>query len=196
MKGNILNFTAETAVPAFRFVKAGEAQGNVKLAGSGDAVLGVSMDVDVKEGNRVDVQHDGIGHLELGADVTYGQALSSDAEGRGVPAEGASGIVALDSGTEGDVVRIKVDCAGSSATASTGDETPSEPTEPTEPEGGETPSTGDDTPAGGNDTPTNTESGDTTTGDETPTEPTEPETSGTEGGDTNGNENESSNEGA
>lgn len=164
MKGNILNFTAETAVPAFRFVKAGEAQGNVKLAGSGDAVLGVSMDVDVKEGNRVDVQHDGIGHVELGADVTYGQALSSDAEGRGVPAEGASGIVALDSGTEGDVVRIKVDCAGSSATASAGDETPSEPTEP---EGGET-----------------------------PTEPTEPETSGTEGGDTNGNENESSNEGA
>lgn len=193
MKGNILNFTAETAVPAFRFVKAGEAQGNVKLAGSGDAVLGVSMDVDVKEGNRVDVQHDGIGHVELGADVTYGQALSSDAEGRGVPAEGASGIVALDSGTEGDVVRIKVDCAGSSATASAGDETPSEPTEP---EGGETPSTGDDTPAGGNDTPTNTESGATTTGDETPTEPTEPETSGTEGGDTNGNENESSNEGA
>lgn len=169
MKGNILNFTAETAVPAFRFVKAGEAQGNVKLAGSGDAVLGVSMDVDVKEGNRVDVQHDGIGHVELGADVTYGQALSSDAEGRGVPAEGASGIVALDSGTEGDVVRIKVDCAGSAATASTGDETPS---------------TGD------NDAPANTEGG------ETPTEPTEPETSGTEGGDTNGNENESSNEGA
>lgn len=164
MKGNILNFTAETAVPAFRFVKAGEAQGNVKLAGSGDAVLGVSMDVDVNEGNRVDVQHDGIGHVELGADVTYGQALSSDAEGRGIPAEGASGIVALDSGSEGDVVRIKVDCAGSAATASTGDETPSEPTEP---EGGET-----------------------------PTEPTEPETSGTEGGDTNGNENESSNEGA
>lgn len=175
MKGNILNFTAETAVPAFRFVKAGEAQGNVKLAGSGDAVLGVSMDVDVKEGNRVDVQHDGIGHVELGADVTYGQALSSDAEGRGIPAEGASGIVALDSGTEGDVVRIKVDCAGSSATASAGDETPS---------------TGDDTPAGGNDAPANTEGG------ETPTEPTEPETSGTEGGDTNGNENESSNEGA
>ena len=147
MKGNILNFTAETAVPAFRFVKAGEAQGNVKLAGSGDAVLGVSMDVDVKEGNRVDVQHDGIGHVELGADVTYGQALSSDAEGRGVPAEGASGIVALDSGSEGDVVRIKVDCAGSSATASTGD----------------------DTPAGDNDAPANTEGG------ETPTEPTEPE---------------------
>lgn len=162
MKGNILNFTAETAVPAFRFVKAGEAQGNVKLAGSGDAVLGVSMDVDVKEGNRVDVQHDGIGHVELGADVTYGQALSSDAEGRGIPAEGASGIVALDSGTEGDVVRIKVDCAGSSATASAGD----------------------------NDAPANTEGG------ETSTEPTEPETSGTEGGDTNGNENESSNEGA
>ena len=176
MKGNILNFTAETAVPAFRFVKAGEAQGNVKLAGSGDAVLGVSMDVDVKEGNRVDVQHDGIGHVELGADVTYGQALSSDAEGRGIPAEGASGIVALDSGSEGDVVRIKVDCAGSAATASAGDETPSEPTEP---EGGETPTE-----------PTEPEGG------ETPTEPTEPETSGTEGGDTNGNENESSNEGA
>ena len=195
MKGNILNFTAETAVTAFRFVKAGEAQGNVKLAGSGDAVLGVSMDVDVKEGNRVDVQHDGIGHVELGADVTYGQALSSDAEGRGVPAEGVSGIVALDSGSEGDVVRIKVDCAGSSATASTGDETPSEPTEP---EGGETPSTGDDTPASGNDTPTNTESGDTTTGDETPTEPTEPETSGTEGGETptEPTEPENSNEGA
>ncbi len=175
MKGNILNFTAETAVPAFRFVKAGEAQGNVKLAGSGDAVLGVSMDVDVKEGNRVDVQHDGIGHVELGADVTYGQALSSDAEGRGIPAEGASGIVALDSGTEGDVVRIKVDCAGSSATASAGDETPS---------------TGDDTPAGDNDAPANIEGG------ETPNEPTKPETSGTEGGDTNGNENESSNEGA
>lgn len=172
MKGNILNFTAETAVPAFRFVKAGEAQGNVKLAGSGDAVLGVSMDVDVTEGNRVDVQHDGIGHVELGADVTYGQALASDAEGRGVPAEGASGIVALDSGSEGDVVRIKVDCAGSSATASAGDETPS---------------TGDDTPAGDNDAPANTEGGET---------PTEPETSETEGGDTNGNENESSNEGA
>lgn len=137
MKGNILNFTAETAVPAFRFVKAGAADGNVQLAGSGDAVVGVSMDEDAAEGNRVDVQFDGIGQVTLGESVAYGAPLASDAEGRGVTATSESYGIALDSGVEGDIVRVKLATGGTVAAEDPSEDGPSDEntpdsTEPTE----------------------------------------------------------------
>ena len=119
MKGNILNFTAETAVPAFRFVKVGTTDGSVQLAGAGDAVLGVSMDTDVAADGRADVQHDGIGQVTLGGTVAYGAALASDATGRGVTASGDSCGIALDSGIEGDIIRIKISVAGASKSSTT-----------------------------------------------------------------------------
>ena len=39
MKGNILNFTAESAVHAFRFAKIGTAEGKVKEATAGSVVV-------------------------------------------------------------------------------------------------------------------------------------------------------------
>lgn len=109
MKGNILNFTAENAVPAFRFAKVGTADGNVKLAAAGDAVLGVSTDINSVEGRPCDVQFDGIAKIELGGSVTFGDKLASDANGKAVAAtDGEIGGIALDSGVSGDFIRVKL----------------------------------------------------------------------------------------
>jgi len=109
MKGNILNFTAENAVPAFRFAKVGTADGNVKLAAAGDAVLGVSTDINSAEGRPCDVQFDGIAKIELGGSVTFGDKLASDANGKAVAAtSGEIGGIALDSGVSGDFIRVKL----------------------------------------------------------------------------------------
>ena len=85
MKGNVLNFTAETAVPAFRFAKAGTTEGNVKLAGAGETALGATGELDTAEGCRCDVQLDGIAEVECGGSVTFGVALEPDANGRLLP---------------------------------------------------------------------------------------------------------------
>lgn len=113
MKGNILNFTAENAVPAFRFAKVGTADGNVKLAAAGDAVLGVSTDINSAEGRPCDVQLDGIAKVELGGSVSFGDAVEPDSDGKAVTASATPGCaVALDSGVSGDFIRIKLDGIG------------------------------------------------------------------------------------
>lgn len=109
MKGNVLNFTAEAAVPAFRFAKAGTTEGNVKLAGAGDTALGVTGELDSAEGRRCDVQLDGIAEVECGGSVTFGAKLASDANGKAVAAESGEYLgIALEGGASGDVIRVKL----------------------------------------------------------------------------------------
>ena len=109
MKGNILNFTAENAVPAFRFAKVGTSDGHVKLAGAGDSCLGVSTDINSDEGRPCDVQFDGIAKIELGGSVSFGDKLASDANGKAVAAtSGEIAGIALDSGASGDFIRVKL----------------------------------------------------------------------------------------
>ena len=113
MKGHILNFTAENAVPAFRFAKAGTAEGHVKLATAGAVVLGVSMDVASAEGRPCDVQLDGIALVECGGSVSFGAAVESDANGKAVTASATPGFAtALESGASGDIIRVKLDGVG------------------------------------------------------------------------------------
>lgn len=113
MKGHILNFTAENAVPAFRFAKAGTAEGHVKLATADAVVLGVSMDVASAEGRPCDVQLDGIALVECGGSVSFGAAVKSDANGKAVTASATPGFAtALESGASGDIIRVKLDGVG------------------------------------------------------------------------------------
>lgn len=128
MKGNVLNFTAETAVPAFRFAKAGTTEGNVKLAGAGDTVLGVTGELDSAEGRRCDVQFDGIAEVECGGSVTFGAKLVSDANGKAVAAESGEYLgIALEGGASGDIIRVKLSggyVAPAQAESSDSSETP------------------------------------------------------------------------
>ena len=113
MKGHVLNFTAEAAVPAFRFAKAGTTEGNVKLAGAGETALGATGELDTAEGCRCDVQLDGIAEVECGGSVTFGEALEPDANGKAVTASTTPGCAtALESGSAGDIIRVKLDCVG------------------------------------------------------------------------------------
>lgn len=109
MKGNVLNFTAEAAVPAFRFAKAGTTEGNVKLAGAGDTALGATGELDTAEGCRCDVQLDGIAEVECGGSVSFGAKLASDANGKAVAAESGEYLgIALEGGASGDIIRVKL----------------------------------------------------------------------------------------
>lgn len=111
MKGNILNFMTESAIPPFRFAKTGSSDNSVALAGVGEEAIGVSLDINSATSSRCDIQLDGIHMLELGGSVDYGDKLIPDATGRGVATEegAVSYAVALDSGVEGDVIRIKIE---------------------------------------------------------------------------------------
>lgn len=128
MKGNVLNFTAEAAVPAFRFAKAGTTEGNVKLAGAGETALGATGELDTAEGCRCDVQLDGIAEVECGGSVTFGAKLASDANGKAVAAESGEYLgIALEGGASGDIIRIKLSggyVAPAQAESSDSSETP------------------------------------------------------------------------
>lgn len=128
MKGNVLNFTAEAAVPAFRFAKAGTTEGNVKLAGAGEIALGATGELDTAEGCRCDVQLDGIAEVECGGSVTFGAKLASDANGKAVAAESGEYLgIALEGGASGDIIRVKLSggyVAPAQAESSDSSETP------------------------------------------------------------------------
>ena len=118
MKANVLNFTAETAVPAFRFAKAGTTEGKVKLAGAGETAIGITGELDTAEGCRCDVQLDGIAEVECGGSVTFGAKLASDANGKAVAAESGEYLgIALEGGVSGDIIRVKLSGGYEAATA-------------------------------------------------------------------------------
>lgn len=110
MKGNILNFVAENAIPAFRFAKVGTAEGKVKLATAGDLALGVSLDIDSASGARADVQMDGIAKVEAGAAISYGAKVCAGDNGKAVAVVSGDVLgVALDSASAaGDIIRVKL----------------------------------------------------------------------------------------
>ena len=114
----VKNYEQETAVVQYRFIKAGTADGLVKLAADNqDKIIGISSDyVDSGAGNRVDVTHFGIGLIQLGDTVAFGDLLTTDADGKAVTADDDmvdeetiySGGVALESGVAGDIIEMLV----------------------------------------------------------------------------------------
>ena len=87
------NYTAEGAIAAHRIVKFGAADGGVaQAAASTDLVIGVNEALPVVAGERVDVIRAGIADVEFGGNVTRGQPVTADADGKAVVAAPAAGV--------------------------------------------------------------------------------------------------------
>jgi len=111
----IKNFKAGAALTKFRIVKFGADQ-NTVIAGAAvaDALLGVQDSLDVALGERVDVILSGVAEVEYGGAVTAGDLLTTDANGRAVPAAPAAGVnnriigVAMETGVLGDIGSVLI----------------------------------------------------------------------------------------
>jgi hypothetical protein len=107
---------ATTAIPKRRLVTFGAADGTGVPAVSGAAYIrGVSPDIDTAVGERCSVQMAGnIADVVYGGNVTRGDPLTADAEGRAVtaaPAAGANAYIvgyAEVSGVLGDIGSVDV----------------------------------------------------------------------------------------
>ena len=107
------SLSAGGPIAAYRIVKFGSAETVVAAAAATDSLIGVSADLTVASGERVDVLLAGIACVEAGAAVALGDPLTSDAVGRCVPAAPATGVnhrvigIALEAASEaGDVIRV------------------------------------------------------------------------------------------
>ncbi len=108
------NFTAGAAVTKRRIVKFGAADHTaVQAAATGDAMFGVAAELDAASGGRFDVHVVGIAEVEYGDDITRGDLLTADSDGKAVPvtrhthAENAAGAYAQDAETgEASAIRV------------------------------------------------------------------------------------------
>lgn len=83
---------AEAAVAGNRIVKYGTADAQVlQSAAATDLHVGVSTNLDTDAGDQVDIVKTGPAEVRLGASVTRGQKLTSDASGRAIAAAPAAG---------------------------------------------------------------------------------------------------------
>ena len=93
------NYLAGAAVAKHRLSKFGAADRTViQSAGATDASIGVSAELDVASGGRVDVIRVGLAPVEYGGTVARGDPLTSDAQGRAVKANPAAGSRAFVAG--------------------------------------------------------------------------------------------------
>jgi hypothetical protein len=107
----IKNYTAEGAIPAYRLVKFGAAEGSVLLAtAAADKLIGVNdRFAAAVVGDRIDIVRTGIAEVEYGGTVAAGDLLTSDATGRAIVATAAAGAnvrfigVAEVAGVVGDI---------------------------------------------------------------------------------------------
>lgn len=90
--GLVKNFTAETAVAKRRIVSFGTAEGNVIQSTSPAGVLGVSGIRGATVGERLDVYLSDIQPVEFGANVTAGDYVTADANGRAIKAAPGAGV--------------------------------------------------------------------------------------------------------
>jgi hypothetical protein len=112
----IKSLEATTAITNRRFVKYGAADGTGVPAVDGAAyIVGVNAELDVAIGERASVICDNaIADIEYGGNVTRGDPLTADAQGRAVtaaPAAGANAFIggwAEVSGVLGDIGSINV----------------------------------------------------------------------------------------
>ena len=99
--GLTTNHTADGAIAAYRIVKFGAADGNVaQAAASTDLAIGVTDRLAAAvAGDRIDVIRSGIAEVEYGGNVTRGQKLTADADGKAIAAAPAAGVNAQIIGT-------------------------------------------------------------------------------------------------
>lgn len=83
----IKNFIADAAITPYRIVAIGAADGSVKQAAAAtDALIGVADSLGSNSSNRVDVIQMGVANVEYGGNVTRGDLLTADANGKAVKA--------------------------------------------------------------------------------------------------------------
>jgi hypothetical protein len=104
------NYTAQGSIGPQQAVKFGTASGTVALVGVSDTgSIGVTRkQLSVVDGQRVDVQHEGIADLIVGTtSVVRGGLLGTDAAGNVIPWVAGRGIGhALESGAPGDEIPV------------------------------------------------------------------------------------------
>lgn len=111
-RGTTANYIAPAAIKKLHLVTFDTTDDTVKTAtAKTDAPLGVSTDVDSADGQRCDVVLTGISPVIYGAAVTRGQLLTTDTEGRAIPAAAADRVfgMALVSGVLNDAGSILLD---------------------------------------------------------------------------------------
>jgi len=103
----VKNYDAEGVISPFRIVKFGAADYGVLQASAGaDLVFGVSNILGAEaSGDRVDVVVAGIAKVELGGNVTRGQKLMADANGKAITATTTKEVIGIAavSGVSGDI---------------------------------------------------------------------------------------------
>lgn len=109
----VKTFKAGGTIPKHSIVMFGADDDTVVVSTAATSLLiGVTADVDVISGERVDVILDGVAFCLLGGTVTRGQKVTSDGSGRAVTAAPAAGVnnqiigVAMVSGVVGDIGSI------------------------------------------------------------------------------------------
>lgn len=109
-------YTAQGAIPKFRFVKIGASASQVQLAvAASDRILGVYIGPDdAADGEAIEVCHLGESWLTVGGTIGIGMSLTTDANGQGVnaaPVAGANnktGAIALQAGGSGGILLVIV----------------------------------------------------------------------------------------
>ena len=112
--GLIKTYNAAGTINPSRFVKFSTTDKTVvQSAAAADLSIGVSdynpNGSTVASGERVDVLHDGVATVTYGGDVTRGQLVMSDADGKAITATAAAGTnvrtcgIAMVSGASGDL---------------------------------------------------------------------------------------------
>jgi hypothetical protein len=108
-------YNAESNISPYTIVKFGANDfGVLPAAASTDQLVGVSTNLTVLSGARVDVYHGDIVYVKLGGTVARGAYVTSDVNGNGVAAAPAAGVnanvigIARQSGVAGDVIEVVV----------------------------------------------------------------------------------------
>lgn len=106
---------ADGAITKHRIVKPGSDDDSVAQASAAtDALMAVATELAAADTERVDVTYVGVVEVEYGGNVTRGQLLTSDADGKAIaaaPATGANMSVigrAVVSGVSGDIGSVHI----------------------------------------------------------------------------------------
>jgi hypothetical protein len=113
--GLVKNFTANGTINKNRVVAIGASEGEAVQATGNNTFIGVSgVRGAAAAGDRVDVYMDEIRNIEFGGNVSYGDWLTSDADGKAITAAPASGAQmnvigkAMTSGVAGSIGQVHV----------------------------------------------------------------------------------------
>lgn len=115
-RGLVKGYTAGGACTKYRIGKFGASDGvALQAAAATDLLVGVFTDVGAATGEPVDMVRSGITPVDYGGNVTRGQKLTADANGKAIaitlPAQAASVQVigiAEESGVDGDIGSVLI----------------------------------------------------------------------------------------